>query len=135
MPIIAVNFRKIEAVNNEKKVTGGMNVNSTPKITDVKKRDKVFDIKNVLSIEYTYETKYDPAAGHVTIEGEVLYSTDKVDGIVATWNKEKKLDDDIAVDVLNTIFRQCISKTISIAADLRLPPPIQFPNVVKEEKK
>ncbi|MBI4014359.1 MAG: hypothetical protein HY365_00200 [Candidatus Aenigmarchaeota archaeon] len=135
MPIMGSNFSKIEAVNNEKKVSGGMNVNGAPKIVGVRKHDKVFDIKNVLSIDYVYETKYEPDAGHVRIEGEMLYSTERADQIVSLWSKEKKLDDDMAVDVLNAIFRQCIAKTIEIAADLRLPPPIEFPNVKKEEKK
>ena len=134
MPIVAVNFSKIEAKNNNIKADN-INVSNTPSITNITKFDKLFDMKNVVSIEYTYSTSYDPDVGSIAIEGDVLYSSEKADKLVEDWKKNKKVDDDMAVEVLNAIFRRCLSKAIEISADIRLPPPMRFPNVIKDDKK
>lgn len=134
MPIIAVNLRRIEAINSEKKADN-INVNSAPSITKVRKHEKLLGMENIVALDYTFETKYDPDVGKIIIEGDVLYSSDKANEIVKTWETSKKLDDDMAVEVLNAIFRRGLGKAIELSGELRLPPPMRFPNVVKEEKK
>ena len=54
--------------------------------------------------------------------------------IISAWKKDKKLDDKIAVDVLNAIFRRCLVETIHISDILRLPPPIRLPIVQAKPK-
>jgi hypothetical protein len=133
MAVIAVNFNSIEARNDGKEGVQDINVNSVPSIVKVKKHDKLFELDNVISIEYSYATKYDPDIGNVTIKGEVIYSSDKAKQLVDDWDKNNKLDEDVGVEVMNAIFRRCLAKTIEIASDIRLPPPIRFPSVVKQE--
>ena len=41
-------------------------------------------------------------------------------------------DDEIMLDVLNTIFRRCLAKAVDLADLLRLPPPLRFPTVTAE---
>ncbi|HLD83481.1 MAG TPA: hypothetical protein VI979_01345 [archaeon] len=135
MPIIAVNFDRIDARNSGKAPAGNVNVNSSPRINAIKMHAGLLGIKNLLSITYSFDTKYEPEVGRLTIEGEVLYASDKAKEILEKWDKEKKLDDDMAVEVLNAIFRRCLAKSVEICSDVRLPPPMQFPNVVKNEGK
>ncbi|MBI4019550.1 MAG: hypothetical protein HY364_04830 [Candidatus Aenigmarchaeota archaeon] len=134
MPILAVNFDRIEAKSNGK-TAANVNVSSSPRVKSVKVHNGLLGIKNVVSIAYAFETNYDPDVGKLVIEGEVLYSSDKPKEMQEKWDKEKRLDDDIAVEVLNAIFRRCLAKAVEICSDVRLPPPMQFPNVVKNEAK
>ncbi|MBS3054140.1 MAG: hypothetical protein J4431_01235 [Candidatus Aenigmarchaeota archaeon] len=134
MPILAVNFDRIDAKNSGKGAAN-VNVSSTPRISSVKMHAGLLGIKNVVSIAYSFETNYQPEVGSLTIEGEVLYNSDGAKEIAEKWDKEKKLDDDMTVEVLNAIFRRCLAKAVEICSDVRLPPPMQFPNVVKNEAK
>ncbi len=67
------------------------------------------------------------AIASIKFEGYVLF--DGVAGIAHKWTKEKKLPDDVANEVLNLIMRNCLMQGVVIARDMRLPPPIQMPQV------
>jgi len=67
------------------------------------------------------------AIASIKLEGFVLF--EGVAGIANTWNKEKKLPDDVANEVLNLIMRNCLMQGVVLARDMRLPPPIQMPQV------
>jgi len=64
--------------------------------------------------------------GYVLLEGQV--------GIAQKWLKEKKLPDDVANEVLNLIMRNCLMQGVVLARDMRLPPPIQMPQVKVGQK-
>jgi len=131
MPAIGFNINAIDAkVDPTTERRGNVNVNSSPSITSIEKRDVDFPVaKDVVAINFKFETKYEPKVGWITMEGEVLYTSDNPKEMIAKWKKEKKMEDDVAIEVLNTIFRRCLAKAIEIAAELRLPPPVSFPIV------
>ncbi|MEM7819539.1 MAG: hypothetical protein QXD48_01780 [Candidatus Aenigmatarchaeota archaeon] len=128
MPIVGFNLNSINAKNEEKIVKGEINISSTPIIKNVEKKDLDL-IKDVISIQFGFKTIYEPKIGEINFEGEILYQTEDIKKILKVWKDEKKLDDKIAVDVLNTIFRRCLTKAAEISDELRLPPPIRFPVV------
>ncbi|MBS3053721.1 MAG: hypothetical protein J4469_04430 [Candidatus Aenigmarchaeota archaeon] len=131
MPAIGFNINAIDAkVDPTTERRGNVNVNSSPSITSIEKRNVDFPVaKDVVAINFKFETKYEPKVGWITMEGEVLYTSDNPKEMIAKWKKEKKMEDDVAIEVLNTIFRRCLAKAIEIAAELRLPPPVSFPIV------
>lgn len=131
MPAIGFNINAIDAkVDSTAERKGNVNVNSSPSITSIEKRDVDFPLaKDVVAINFKFETKYEPKVGWITMEGEVLYTSDNPKEMIAKWKKEKKMEDSVAIEVLNTIFRRCLAKAIEIAAELRLPPPVSFPIV------
>jgi len=129
--IIGLNINSIIAKSKIDSVEGNITVNSTPVIEDLEKKD-IDDMKDLISIKFSFSSNYEPDAGKVKIEGEVLYKTDDAKNIVKKWKDNKSLDPDLAVDVLNAIFRRCLTKTVDLSADLRLPPPVRFPVVSKE---
>lgn len=134
MPVVGINLNAINAELNEKTPKGDISINSTPRITNVDKRElNLSGIKELLAVEFEFETRYEPKVGKIRFEGEVLYQTDDVKNIVSKWKKDKKLDDDMSVEILNAVFRKCLSEGVSIASELRLPPPISFPVVKKKE--
>ncbi len=133
MPVIGLNLRKIEAsVDDKKPVTGNINVNSSPRIESVEKAD-ISLLKDVLEIEFSFTSNYEPDIAQMHMEGVVLYQTDKVNDVLKLWKKEKKLEDGVALDVLNAIFRKCLSRAVDLSEELRLPPPVQFPIVKPKE--
>ncbi len=131
MAVIGFNINAIDAkVDSTAERKGNVNVNSSPIILSIEKKDVDFPwAKDVVAINFKFETKYEPKVGWINMEGEVLYTSDNPKEMIARWKKEKKMDDNIAIDVLNTIFRRCLAKAIEVAAELRLPPPISFPIV------
>jgi len=67
------------------------------------------------------------AIASIKLEGYVLWEGES--GIAQKWNKEKKLPDPVANEVLNLIMRNCLMQGVVLARDMRLPPPIQLPQV------
>jgi predicted nicotinamide N-methyase len=129
MPIIGVNFRSIEAKAEHSKDVSDVKIDSSPKINNIEKKDEFFGIKNVLIIDFSFTTKYDPKVGFMKMEGDVIYQADDHKKIMDNWKKDKKIEGQMAVDVLNAIFKKCIVKAIDLSSELRLPPPIQMPTV------
>ncbi|MDI6721689.1 MAG: hypothetical protein QMD85_04825, partial [Candidatus Aenigmarchaeota archaeon] len=90
-------------------------------------------IKDIISIEFLMTITYEPKIGQIDLYGEVLYQGENSKKILKTWKERKALDEEIALDIFNHIFRKCIIKAFSIAEDVRLPPPITVPVMVKGE--
>lgn len=128
MPIIGMNFTKFEAVRKPGTPKGEINVNSVPKITDVKEAD-ITGMGKALSIRFSFATEYSPEVGTVIVEGSLLYMADDNKAALDYWEKNKSLQEEISVPVLNHLFRKCLVKITLLADELQLPPPIQLPRV------
>ncbi len=134
MPVIGMSFSSIEAkVKSQKK--GKIEVSSTPIIKNIEKK-KVEPIGEVASIEFEFKTTYNPGIAQISLKGEILLQERDINKLIKQWKDKKKLPAEIAVPVLNVIFRRCLKRAIDLADDLQLPPPIQFPVVkAKEDSK
>ncbi len=134
--IVGIAINSIKARTTGKVAETNVNVNSMPSIKSVeKKKIATLGINDVLVMGYEFKTSFEPEIGEILIEGDVLYQTDKADEIAKDWKKEKKLDENIAIDVLNGILRKCLVQSINLTSELRLPPPVMFPVVRKNENK
>jgi len=89
----------------------------------VERTDKETELNFRFAINYTGMG----AIASIKLEGYVLW--EGATGIAQKWNKEKKLPDDVANEVLNLIMRNCLMQGVVLARDMRLPPPIQLPTV------
>ena len=135
MPIIGLNLKSIKANISESKITKSVNVNSTPVIQKVEKKDtNLPGMKDVLSIEFKFTTSYEPKIGELSFEGEVLYYSEDIKEVLKKWEKDKKMDDKLTLEILNAIFRRCLTKGIDLSAELGLPPPIRFPIVKPKDQ-
>lgn len=132
MPIIGMSFRTVEAKRDKDSVSAEINVNSTPKITSVKEINVPSLNKKALSLSFEFTSTYNPKVGEIKIGGEVLYLTDKNKSVLAAWKKDKKLPDEMRIDVLNHLFRRCMIRVSTLADDLQLPPPLPMPRVNPE---
>lgn len=129
MPVIGLNFTRMSGKKGTANAIGEIKVNYAPKFTEVKEVPLSRLNKKALSISFEFFAEYDPAVGEVQLEGNILYLAPKNQPLIAQWEKEKRLPDDLTVEVLNHLFRRCLVKIASIADDLQLPPPIQIPLV------
>jgi len=134
MPIIGMNFKFLEAQRKDTQVKGEIKINSFPKITNVKEA-KVSNMKsNAVALEFEFSTDYEPDVGKIKLMGELLYQTDKQKEILDKWKKEKKISEDLGVEVLNHLFRRCLLKSAHLSEEVMLPPPLQMPRIKPKEK-
>lgn len=129
----------IESIVAERKasVSRQLNINSTPKIRFVKKREvNVGGKKEVLDVGFEFVTEYKPDVGTIKIIGEVFYTGKNDKNVLKEWEKNKKLPVEVDVEVKNFLFRKCLTIGINLSEQLQLPPPLMFPIVVpkKEEE-
>jgi len=135
MPVIGLTFKEIEGKRGEEPIKGDLKANSSPVIKDVKQVDVPSLKKKALSIQFDFNTKYEPNVGTVRIGGELLFLTEKNKAVLDLWGKDKKLPDDISITILNYLFRKCLLKVANIAEELQLPLPLAMPKISPKEKK
>jgi hypothetical protein len=134
MSVIGFNFLSFDAKVNEEHLRGTLDVKNTPLIEDVKEKKLDFlGPGEAIGIKFRFSSNYGKA-GEIKMNGEVIYKTDAKQAL-RKWEKEKKLDDEIVLNVLNFLLNKCMIKSVELADALRLPPPLQFPHIVKDNEK
>lgn len=112
-----------------------IDVKSAPKINEIKQSKMKMNDKPLLEIDFTFETKYEPEVGEISISGVILYSSEKSDEILKEWEDNKKIKSEHAVDILNSIFRVSLTKIAALSDYFKLPPAfIKFPVVKTEDQ-
>ncbi|MFH1630811.1 MAG: hypothetical protein ABIA21_01130 [Candidatus Aenigmatarchaeota archaeon] len=136
--IIGINIDAMNAkINKDVKLEKKLSVTNVPGITSIEKAE-VLELKDVILIKFSYKTNYEPDIGEILIEGHVLYKDPDAKKFLKKWEDKKEIDKRMAVEVLNGVFRKCLTRAIDLSLELRLPPPIQFPIVTdqpQEEQK
>jgi hypothetical protein len=127
--IVGFNFTSIKGYTKDPS-TGNLTINSAPKIVDVEEA-KIAGVSEVLKIKFGFVCEYSPDAAKVELEGNLLWKDESAKEIMKQWKEDKKVNVKIAAPILNAIFRRCLTKTVGLADELRLPPPVQFPIVVE----
>ena len=130
MTVVGFNITSLkgETYPDKRQENANININSNPRIIAVKKADiPVEGIADVLSIEFKFETSYDPRVGSIVVEGELFLQTDDSDKVLELWDEKSALHESVLLDVMNTILRKSLVKVVQLADDLRLPPPVRFP--------
>ncbi len=126
MPVKNFEFMNIEARRFAKstEVHKNIQIQVNHEISQVIERsEKETELQFRFAINYTGMG----AIASIKFEGFVLFDGEA--GIAHKWTKEKKLPDAVANEVLNLIMRNCLMQGVVLARDMRLPPPIQMPQV------
>ncbi len=117
-----------------------IDINSSPKIVGVKEKDMDVSAltgnKNtVLGIDFEFNTDYKPEIGSIKMKGEVIYTGNDNKKVVKEWDKNKKLPQDVDIEVKNFLLRKCLLLGVSISQEMQLPPPLVIPTLrAKAEK-
>ncbi len=128
MPIVGITITKLEAEKKEVELKGEMNLTSTHRIVDIREEDNPVLTKKILAIDFTLSTAYTPAAGTISLSGQILYLASEADKkeILKEW-KSKKLPDAFGVEIVTAIYRKGLLLAAYIAQELQLPPPVVIP--------
>jgi hypothetical protein len=136
MPAIGMNISGIEAKKYEE-ASVGVKVNTNTNLKDVREHDLAPLDQKCLSIDFEFVTAYmsqkDKKIAEIIISGDVLFLEEDYKKILAQWKKDKKLPDDISLQVINVVFNKCLKKAILLSDDLQLPSPIPIPVARKKE--
>jgi hypothetical protein len=136
MPAIGMNISGIEAKKHED-ANVGVKVNTNTNLKDVREHDLAPLNQKCLSVDFEFVTTYmsqkDKKIAEITISGDVLFLDEDYKKILAQWKKDKKLPDDVSLQIINVVFNKCLKKAILLSDDLQLPSPIPIPIAKKKE--
>jgi hypothetical protein len=113
----------VEAKRDKEGLVDGLNINVGVDDVTVK--------GDTITVQYTFIANYENNIGHLKMNGVLYVSEDKSKAkeIEDTWKKSKKLPDDFAELVLNTITYTCGVNGTFAVQPVRLSPPMQMPLV------
>lgn len=139
MPIIGVNFDKIEA-ERLKKSEAKIDIKNNLGIKDLEvEKFPVESMGEVLKFYFEFSLEYEPGIGKVLINGHVLYTEEpkKLKDIQKEWKKDKKINVKLLEQLLNVIIQRCHIKAVMLEQEVNLPfhialPILQAPNKDKE---
>ncbi|HLC51125.1 MAG TPA: hypothetical protein VJH90_01990 [archaeon] len=137
MPVIGIVIREIYGTKKEE-LGPEIRVNNNATIKDLKQTELIALNKDGLSVSFEFKASYESqkskkSLAEITIAGDVLLIEPDQAKILKQWNKDKKLPEDLNIQVINTILRKCITKSLSLSEDLNLPPPIGLPVVAPKK--
>ena len=84
--------------------------------------------ENGMLVDFQYTASYGPV-GLIKIEGTLEYFGDNINKLISDWNGKRKMPDEIASKIHTAIMHSCVPQAVSIAKDMRLPPPIPLPQI------
>lgn len=137
MPVVGMIIKNIKA-EREDKIEGGIKVDNQTNLRNVKEKELPAINQKGLAVEFEFTAKYESGkknAAKITISGDVFYISEDQDKILKQWKKDKKMPDEVNIEIINAVLRKCLTKSISISEDLQLPPPIPLPFASKETPK
>jgi len=137
MPVIGISISAINAKKFED-ITGPVKVNSNTNIKDIKEQDLPALNKKGLSVNFEFKTQYvndkNKTLAEIIIGGDVFFIDNEQDKILKDWKKDKKLPDEINLQIINTVLRKGITKALNLSEELQLPPPIILPFAKKQQE-
>ncbi len=146
MPIVGMRIVSIEGRKGASSNAPNININSVPKVTDVKEIDLTDFKKKALAMKFDFTTTYEPVVpgsakkqkeplmGSIVMAGELIYLPENTQKVVKQWKKNKQLPENMRVEVLNHLFRTCLLRIATIAEELQLPLPLALPKIEPKKK-
>lgn len=140
MPVIGIALKEINA-KRDSMISGRIGIDNRTSIKGVKLNELPALNKKGLTIDFSfivdYKSEDDKIIASITINGDALFFSDKQEDIEKEWMKDKKLPDEVNIEVINAVIKKCLIKSLSVSEDLQLPPPIALPVAtgMKKEKK
>tara|TARA_Y100000310_G_C20446750_1_gene698782 strand:+ start:130 stop:588 length:459 start_codon:yes stop_codon:yes gene_type:complete len=138
MQLVGDTIRKIEATRGEK-LTRPMQIKTDIQLTNVELKElfAAGDKRDGAVVSYRFDVEYGSDSGKIKVEGSVFAVGEKKEltRLTKAWNKKmKKLDDDMAIPIINRAMELSYLTVIPLAKELKLPTPIQLPRFMKKEK-
>ena len=129
MPIVGFNFLKINAEKKNKVPEGKVNIANDVSIKDVEETN--FGKNKGIRFTYYFCSNYSPDLGKIELEGDIFFADKEkiIKDIISSWEKNKKVPEDITMNILDFLLVKCNTQSIILSKELNLPPPIPFPKI------
>lgn len=135
MAIVGFNFTKIN-VERLSVLTGKIDIKNNVGIKDIKKKSISLGSakQDGLGIIFHYTSVYEvnkKNVANVNLEGEIIVMEEaaKVKEALESWKKNKKVEEKLMLNILNTALTKCNIQALMLTRELNLPPPIPLPRV------
>ena len=139
MTIVGFNFTKINAERKEAVIKGKIDIKNNVAITSVQESDLSIgsSSQKVAKFTFDFNAAYEPKIGSIKFTGDILYLADaaKINELLKSWQKDKKIDKELMAGLINTILNKCNIQALIMSQQVNLPPPIPLPKVQMEIKK
>lgn len=112
-----------EELKGELKITPNINIKSVEEFKSDKSKQDLLQVEFKFSIDYS-------SLGKIELDGKMFLSLDSktlkeaIDGY-----KNKKLDSDINLIILNAIMQKASIKALELEEEMNLPPHVQLPRL------
>jgi len=115
-----ISAERQEGFKGELKIAPGINI---------KNIEKSESSKEILSIEFIFSIDYN-GLGKIDLDGKLFLAVDSktMKETVEGW-KNKKLDNEINLIILNIIMQKASLKALELEEELNLPPHVQLPRL------
>jgi len=139
MTIVGFKMNKL-LVEKASDVKGAkVSVKSNIKIKDIQETKLSVLKADQKGIRYDYEfvSDYQPKAGKILIEGEILAIEKKADAekIIDEWKKKGNLNATLKATLFNVALSKCNVTSLILSREVNLPSPIPMPKVQVSKKK
>ncbi|MBI2669265.1 hypothetical protein HYX14_05480 [Candidatus Woesearchaeota archaeon] len=141
MTIVKVNLHKVNAERNLEAKAGQVRINNNVSLKNVEEMGFSADGRKGLKFTFGFNCIYEPDLGRIDVEGQVLYvdSDKEVDSILNSWNKNKRVPQEVMEQIINAALHKGNIQAIKISEEVSLPSPLPLPKVQPtpppEEKK
>jgi len=124
---------KINKINVEVgEPQGKVEIKCSTNLNNIDKKDFFVagEKKPGLNFEFNFTAEY-VNAGKIEVNGAVFYTEDKkvIEKIEKQWKKDKKVDDELIIPVLNRAMTIGYTEAIILADRVRLPSPLKMPRI------
>src|SRR3989344_2342123 len=113
MAIVGINVKHISGIKNDE-LTAEVRVNNNTNLLDVAEANLEAIGKKGLSVSFEFKSEYifeksKKVLATIKIGGDVIIVEDDHDKILKEWKKNKKLNEDLNLQIINTILRKAIT--------------------------
>lgn len=131
MKLAGFTFTRILAEKNankleDLKINSGINIESIEEIEtkNIKSQD------TFLLVKWNYEVNYNPEIAKISLGGNAILSMEskKAKDILNEW-KNKKIDPEFNIVLLNIILKKASIKSLQLEDDFNLPPHFKLPSL------
>jgi hypothetical protein len=124
-----IKIEKLKEITPDTKIETGLNISDISSLNSNSK-----NTEEGLRVFFNYSLNYEKDVAKIELDGNLLVIVDSkaAKGILESW-KEKKLDEDFKVNILNLILRKVNLKAMELEEELNLPLHIPFPTLRKKE--
>ena len=131
MPIVKIDVHKLSAIRNLDAKGGQVRIDNTVSLKNVEEMDFAVDNKKGLKFTFSFTCTYQPDLGSIVVEGKVLFIEEqkKVEEIMKSWVKEKKIPPQIMEQIANAALHKGNIQAIKVSEEVSLPSPLPLPKV------